>query len=365
MTKHQHSHPELDGQNPQTLYTFELKRPGQTLRERLTWSAIGLSVGLGLAASGYFLLDHQERLWSWPTGSTVEASVEDPFRLGSEQAMSAAELTQTAEFSEEWTEVALLWQRAIGYMQAVPQSSPDSPLAQEKAALYQRNLEYAQSNVASRASRMPTDKTYWTLGSDRDLVLAIQGPPTQTMQFPTSCQQTLRYGNSVVELNNGYVKQYNNLDGSLRVLADGPMVLSAQATSDTWTLGSSEAEVLQAQGTPTRQEQYNANRYTTLYFGKSSVLFENGQVISYTNSDQNLKVSLQLPPLPQGQVAPEFWSMGSGRAEVLRAEGQTPLAISRNDNSCEEVFHFSEGEVTFRQGVVAGYRNHNQALRVR
>jgi hypothetical protein len=359
------SHPELDGQNPQTLYTFELKRPGQTLRERLTWSAIGLSVGLGLAAAGYFLLDAQDRPWSWPTESPAEASVEDPWRRGTEQAMSAAELTQTAEFSEEWAEVALLWQRAIGYMQAVPQGSPDHPLAQEKVDLYERNLQYAQSNVTSRASRVPANKTYWTLGSDRDLVLAIQGTPSQTMQFPTSCQQTLRYGDSIVELNNGYVKQYNNLDGSLRVLADGPMVLSVQATSDTWTIGSSEAEVLQIQGMPTRQEQYNANRYNTLYFGKSSVLFEHGQAVSYINSDQNLKVSLQMPPLPQGQVAPDVWSMGSSRAEVLRAEGQTPLAISRNDNSCEEIFHFSDGEVTFRQGVVAGYRNQNQTLRVR
>jgi hypothetical protein len=94
-------------------------------------------------------------------------------------------------------------------------------------------------------------------------------------------------------------------------------------------------------------------------------MFENGQVISYLNSDDNLKVALQLPPLTQGRVVPEFWSMGSSRAEVLRVEGQTPVAISRNDNNCEEVFYFSEGEVTFRQGIVSGYRNQGQALQVR
>ncbi|MGF1518616.1 MAG: hypothetical protein ACFCVB_12535 [Nodosilinea sp.] len=366
MTKH--SHPELDGQNPQTLYTFELKRPGQVLRERLTWGAVGLAVGLGLAA-GYVLFNAEERSWSWPpgnpTGNADKAAVEAPFRQGAEQAMSAAELTQTAEFSEEWAEVALLWQQAIAFMQAVPKASPDSPLAQEKVTEYERNLQYAQSNVASRASRAPNDKTYWTLGSDRDLVLAIQGTPSQTMQFQTSCQQTLRYGDSVVELNNGYVKQYNNLDGSLRVLADGPMVLSAQAAPGSWTLGSSEAEVVQIQGTPTRQEQYTSNRFTTLHFGKSSVMFENGQVISYLNSDDTLKVALQLPPLSQGRGVPEFWSMGSSRAEVLQVEGQTPVAISRNDNNCEEVFYFRQGEVTFRQGVVSGYRNQGQTLQVR
>lgn len=361
MTKR--SHPELDGQDPSTLYTFELKRPGQTLRERLTWGAVGLSVGLGLAA-GFFLIGDKPPAWSWPVNDPAETAVDNPFRQGAEQAMAAAELTQTAEYSEEWAEVALLWQRAISNMEAVPKDSPHHALAQDKVSEYQRNRQYAQSNVTSRASRTPGDKTYWTLGSDRDLVLTIQGTPTQTMQLQTSCMQTLRYGDSIVELNNGYVQQYNDLDGSLRVLADGPRVMSVEAASGTWTLGSSEAEVVQIQGTPTRQEQYTANRYTTLYFGKSSVMFEQGQVISYLNADDNLRVSLQLPPLPQGQAAPEFWSMGSTRSDVLRVEGQIPMAISRNDNSCEEVFHFPEGEVTFRQGIVTGYRNLSQVLRV-
>ncbi|MFQ4137717.1 hypothetical protein PGN35_015475 [Nodosilinea sp. PGN35] len=362
MTKH--SHPELDGQNPQTLYRFELKRPGQTLRERLTWGAIGLSVGLGVAA-GLFFLNPQDRTWSLPLVRATATADDDPFRRGAERAMAAAELTQTAEFSEEWAEVAMLWQQAIAHMQSVPNGNPNAALAKQKVGEYERNLQYAQSNVSTRANRVPTSKTYWTLGSDRDLVMAIQGAPSQTMQYHNACQQTLRYGNSIVELQNGYVKQYDNPDGNLRVVADGAVVVSTGATQGHWTLGSSETDVLQIQGTPTRQEQYTSNRYTTLYYGKSSVLFENGQVIGYLNSDQNLKVSAQPPTLPPGQVAPEAWSMGSSRTEVLRAEGQTPVAISRNDNNCEEVFHFEAGEVTFRQGLVTGYRNRGGALNVR
>ncbi|WOD41081.1 hypothetical protein [Nodosilinea sp. E11] len=362
MTKR--SHPELDGQHPQTLYRFELKRPGQALRERLAWGAVGLSLGLALAG-GYSLVTSQPRAWSWPPNRAAAAAVDNPFYQGSERAMSAAELTQTAEFSEEWAEVAMLWEQAIGFMQLVPQASGQGSLAQEKIAEYGRNLQYAQSNVTSRPSSTPTAKTYWTLGSDLDLVLAIQGTPSQTTQFPNTCQQTLRYGNSTIELNNGYVKQYNNADGTLKVLGEGSMILSAQAAQDTWTLGSSEAQVMQLQGTPTRQEQYTSNRYTTLYFDKSSVLFENGQVIGYFNADDNLKVSLDLPALLEGQSDAQTWSLGSSRTDVLRAEGQTPVAISRNDNSCEEIFHFTEGEVTFRQGIATGYRNHNQALKVR
>ena len=362
MTKR--SHPELDGQNPQTLYSFELKRPGQTLRERITWGAVGLSVGLGLAAS-YVLLNPAEQAWSWPPQRTAAAALDNPFRQGVEQAMAAAELTQTAEFSEEWAEVVMLWQQAITQMEAVPKADPNAAQAQAKVVEYGRNLKYAQSNVTTRATRIPTDKTYWTLGSDRDLVMAIQGTPSHSMQYHSTCQQTLRYGNSIVELSNGYVKQYDNSDGTLKVLAEGPAMVSAQATPGTWTLGSMEADVVRLQGTPTRQEQYTSNRFTTLDYDKSSVLRENGQVIGYLNADNNLNLSLQLPPLPPDQTAPEVWSIGSSRTEVLRAEGRPPVAISRNDTNCEEVFQFDDSEVTFRQGVVAGYSNPSNHLSVR
>ncbi len=364
-----HSHPELDGQNPETLYSFELKRPGQTLRERLLWTALGLSVGAGLVlgygALGPAVGNPAARTWFWASQQSSTPAAEDPFRQGSERAMAAAELTQTAEFSEEWATVVMGWQQAIALLTAVPQASPNSALAQEKVVEYERNMQYAQSNVSTRASGTPDQKNYWTLGSDRDLVIAIQGRPTQTMQYHSACQQTLRYGNSIVELNNGYVKQYDNPDGTLSVLAEGATVMSANATPGTWTLGSSEAEVLQLQGTPTRQEQYTSSRFTTLYYGKSSVLFEHGQVIGYLNADKNLKVSINQPNLPAGQTVPQAWSLGSSRSDVLRIESQPPLAISRNDTNCEEVFHFESGEVTFRQGLVTGYNDHGSALKVR
>lgn len=367
MTKH--SHPELDGQNPETLYSFELKRPGQTLRDRLLWTTLGLSLGASLVL-GYGALGPAGdgllgRSWFWSSRQSSVTAAEDPFRQGSERAMAAAELTQTAEFSEEWATVVMGWQQAIAYMKAVPQTSPNSALAQEKVIEYERNMQYAQSNVNTRATRNPDNKTYWTLGSDRDLVIAIQGPPAQTMQYQSACQQTLRYGNSIVELNNGYVKQYNNSDGTLRVLAEGATVMSASAAPGTWTLGSTEAEILQLQGTPTRQEHYTSNRFTTLFYGKSSILLEDGQAIGYLNADKNLKVSINLPDLPAGQTVPTAWSVGSSRSDVIRVEGHPPLAISRNDTNCEEIFNFEAGEVTFRQGLATGYNNHGSALQVR
>ncbi|NJL54955.1 hypothetical protein HC928_07035 [bacterium] len=58
--------------------------------------------------------------------------------------MSAAELTQTARTSENWTLVADKWQRAIALLQSIPPSDPTYPQAQQKITEYGNNLAYAQ-----------------------------------------------------------------------------------------------------------------------------------------------------------------------------------------------------------------------------
>ncbi|NJL45120.1 MAG: hypothetical protein HC922_03905 [Leptolyngbyaceae cyanobacterium SM2_3_12] len=357
------SHPELEGQDPQTLYTFHLKRPGQTLRERMAWSLIGLSLGLGLAA-GFFLIDPSTKHRLWVAG-TNQSTPSEPFKQGVNQAMGAAELTQTAEYKEDWAEVAMLWQQAIDSMAAVPKYTTNYDVAQQKVTEYGRNLQYAQQNLKTRPSRSPKAANYWTVGSDRDAVIAIQGTPTEVLQYDSSCQQILRYGNSVVELRNGYVKQYDNLGSNLRVLGSEQMMLSTQGSSDTWTLGSSMEDVLRVQGTPTRTQKYASDQFVTLYYGDSSLRLENGHVVSYVNSDKKLKVSTALLPIYQTSPAPAFWSMGASRVEVLRVQPETPSAVSRDDTTCEEVFYFNDSQVAFKQGIVVGYKDEGQTLRVR
>jgi hypothetical protein len=357
-------HPEIEGNQPQPLYTVQLRRRGQTLIERITWGLLGLALGLG-AATMFFAL--RETPWAWPRRSgTPSLAAEDPFQQATHQAMAAAELTQTAEFQEEWVEVLWLWQQATTALKAVPKNHPNYAIADQKIAEYSRNAQYAESNVRSRASRTPTEPTYWTVGSDRDWVAAIQGIPSQVLRYDASCQEILRYGNSTVELENGYVTQYANLEGNLRSLADAPLVQSTQAAPQTWTMGSPQAEVLRIQGAPSRTEQYYASdRRHTLYFGQSSVLFEDDYVIGYFDVDRILKVSLTPPESALASPSPARWTIGSSRGEVLRAQQQTPSAITRNDERCEEIWQFGDSEVVFRQGFVSGYRNMGQSLRIR
>ncbi|HEY9888686.1 MAG TPA: hypothetical protein V6D02_09820 [Candidatus Obscuribacterales bacterium] len=350
-------HPELEGFLTQPLYTFELKSRRKTLRNRLLWTLLGVTLGAGLAGGAYWF---EPLAMLRPAATEPTLAADDPFRVGSNQAMSAAELTQTAEYREEWSQVALLWQQAIRQMQAVPSTHPHYAVAQQKRVEYDRNLQYAQSNVNSRSPNHPQDPTYWTTGSDRELVIHLQGMPTRVNQYDTSCREVLYYGDSTIELINGYVSSYSDVNGNLKVLGDGRVALSVQPQPQTWTLGSSQDEVFQVQGTPTRTTNYQ--NLTTLHYQDSSVELREGRVVGYANLADNLKVALV--PIASDSGIPTAWVLGAGRTAVLRAEQQTPTAVSRLDNSCEEVFTFDQSTVTFRKGFVSEYSNFSNNLQL-
>ncbi|MFM7471806.1 MAG: hypothetical protein ACKO5P_09895 [Nodosilinea sp.] len=357
------THPELQGEKFQTLYTLQFKRTGQVLRERFSWTAMGLCLGMGTAVA-FLSLPVTSMVISWPLFQAQPESNDD-FKAGTDRAMKAAELTQSAASKEEWVRVALLWQQAIANMNSVPLNSSNYSLAQQKIKEYDRNRQYAETNVSTRTADVPGNTAYWTVGSDRDWVIAIQGPPSRTLSYEGSCQESLSYGTSVVEFENGYVKEYSNRDANLKVLANTPIALSTQPTPQTWSLGSSTNEVLKLQGTPTRTQQNGGDDLVTLYYGSSSILIKKGYVVSYWNNDGNLKVSVKLAnPIAQ-HLPSQRWSVGSSRAEVLKNQPGVPTAVSRNDGSCEETFQFGSSQVTLRQGFVAGYKNEGKNLLTR
>ncbi|AVH71062.1 hypothetical protein [Nostoc sp. 'Lobaria pulmonaria (5183) cyanobiont'] len=70
----------------------------------------------------------------------------DTFREAVSKAINAANLTQSAKSPDEWKIVVSQWQAAIALMKAVPSSSPNYVVAQQKISEYQRNFNYAQKN---------------------------------------------------------------------------------------------------------------------------------------------------------------------------------------------------------------------------
>jgi hypothetical protein len=122
------------------------------------------------------------------------------------------------------------------------------------------------------------------------------------------------------------------------------------ARRSAFTLGSSQADVLAAQGPPDKK---SGSRWT---YGLSEVRFRDGRVVGYDNFDGRLRVSLLKEP-PSGE-APAFFTLGSTQDEVLRVQG-TPTSV-RGDR-----WTFGFSQVRFRDGRVVSYDNYFGNLKIR
>lgn len=86
------------------------------------------------------------------TISRLPTPASDPFREGVNQAMRAAELTQTATQAAEWETVANGWLEAIRLMNLTPATHPRYGTAAVKVEEYARNLAYAQRRMREATS---------------------------------------------------------------------------------------------------------------------------------------------------------------------------------------------------------------------
>jgi hypothetical protein len=57
----------------------------------------------------------------------------------------------------------------------------------------------------------------WSINSPRDDIFRVQGTPTHVSLDATSCSETLQYSGSTIELRNGFVAGYDDIDHNLRV----------------------------------------------------------------------------------------------------------------------------------------------------
>jgi hypothetical protein len=121
--------------------------------------------------------------------------------------------------------------------------------------------------------------------------------------------------------------------------------------SSHFTLGSTEADVLSHQGLPTRIQGQ------TWVYGLSEVQFKNGRVVRYNNFDGSLRVRLDPPILPHGDIPP-FFTLGSTTHEVLLVQG-TPTRIDNHS------WFYGFSEVRFRTGRVVNYDNYFGNLKIR
>ena len=117
----------------------------------------------------------------------------------------------------------------------------------------------------------------------------------------------------------------------------------------TFTIGSSKDEVLSVQGTP---DSFTDNQFR---YGSSFVYFSNNQVRSWNNSYPDLKAQL----IPTYKVEKKsLFTIGSTKDEVLSVQGSP-------DSFSETQFRYGSSFVYFQDGKVVSWNNSYPTLKVR
>jgi len=158
------------------------------------------------------------------------------------------------------------------------------------------------------------NRSYFTIGSTKDEVLAVQGTPTKKEEYQWS------YGLSVVDFDRyGHVASWTVRYGNpmrVKMVPSTPV----SSTQGYFTLGSTKDEVLVVQGTPTAVGEYQWS------YGLSTVEFDrSGRVTSWTIRYGN---PLRAKMLPSTAVSnsPGYFTVGSTKDEVLVVQG-TPTEV--------------------------------------
>lgn len=317
----------------------------------LPWIFLCLAAALWI---GLFLQDAQP-----PSSQSIPES--EAFRWAVNRAMSAAELTQTAQSPEEWQQVTTWWEDAIQLMRVVPISDAKYRVAVEKITEYQNNLNYAQSQFSSADHQPTVGENLWGVGSRRAAIIKAQGDPTDIDRYDSMCKEVLYYGKSKVELDNGAVARYEDFDRNLK--SSNTPVATSTADRTTWDLGSTKATVFNIQGTPTRVVDYNYSERETLYYGESTIELVKELVTGYNNASGNLKVRVAPIQLASDQLS-NTWTLASSREQLLQVQG-TPTQITSDSTSCGEMFRYGSSTVNLKNGFVSGYDNFDKNLRVK
>ncbi|MGC9504095.1 hypothetical protein [Baaleninema sp.] len=79
------------------------------------------------------------------------------FAEGTNQALQAWQLSQSAKSPEDWHRVARHWTSAVSAMTAIPLDAPERAFAQKKVSEYLSNANYAIAQAADSGNRLPYD----------------------------------------------------------------------------------------------------------------------------------------------------------------------------------------------------------------
>jgi len=190
------------------------------------------------------------------------------------------------------------------------------------------------------APREAQDGRYFTVGSRKDEVVAVQGAPD------SFTDRLFQYGSSLVSFRDGRVVSWRSDHPPLR--ARLPLDWSA-AGLGYFTTGSRRDEVIAVEGLP------DAFTATTFQYGSSAVFFRGDRVESWRDGIPRLKARV-LPALPE--TRPGTFAAGATKSEVVNAQGMP-------DSFTETVFLYGTSAVYFENGRVKSWTSADPPLKVR
>jgi peptidoglycan hydrolase-like protein with peptidoglycan-binding domain len=146
-----------------------------------------------------------------------------------------------------------------------------------------------RTNPVAATARQST----FSVGSDKEIVLRLQGTPQSLNKYEALGQEVWSYGFSTITIGtrDARVIEWNNAEGNLRAY----MEPGSNATDSAfYTVGSHRDDVLRLQGTPTAINRYEALGQEVWSYGFSTVTIgtRDQRVIEWNNSDGKLRVHL-------------------------------------------------------------------------
>lgn len=207
------------------------------------------------------------------------------------------------------------------------------------------------SSVSSKGTNTKVENitnttTYFTIGSTKDQVKLVMGKPSSINDY--TFFETWNYGINTIEFTDGKVSGYHDYDKVLKVW------LGDKISNNFFTINSSKADVLKANGTPSGIADYTS--FETWSYGINTIEFTENRVSGYHDYDNILNVTLGNP------ISGKTFGVGSTKDDVIKANG-TPSGIS--DYGYSSTWYYGFSTVSFdSNGYVESYNNWDGNLKI-
>lgn len=226
---------------------------------------------------------------------------------------------------------------------------------QEEVAPKVEVAEAPPKLIEGTVDRSQAAKGYFTRGSDKSEVMAIQGTPTAINRY--SDHEDLSYAFSTVRISkSGKVSAWSNASKNLKVKME-----SGRNVTTKWyfTRGAHQDDVLRVQGTPTAINLYSEHEDWS--YGYSTVRISKGRKVeSWNNTSKNLKVKME----PGRNITSKwFFSRGAHQDDVLRVQG-TPTVINLYSDHEDWSYGYSSVRIS-KKRKVESWNNIGKTLKVK